>query len=52
MTYDQKCHDLAVHFLTDQREPCGPEVADLLACAIQQAVEDFLNEFETERGHP
>lgn len=47
MTYDTKCHDLALHFLSDYG-PLGiaarQMLADQLAQRVQQAVEDFLDE--------
>lgn len=44
MSYDEKCHDLAVAFLSDYYAP-GPvadEKAKELAQIIQDAIEDFL----------
>lgn len=50
MTYDVKCLVLASQFLSDYRhritEEQFPNVASALAEQIQQAVEDFLVEYE------
>jgi hypothetical protein len=45
MTYDQKCYDLASHFLSDEK---GATVIDIqnLAQAIQSAIEDWLEDWE------
>lgn len=44
MTYDQKCYDLAVEFLSDEPKMGTNEDCASLAQAIQEAIEDWLAE--------
>jgi hypothetical protein len=46
-TYDEKCYRLAEQFLEDEPELYTMDKCHHLACAIQQAVEDFI---ESERS--
>jgi hypothetical protein len=47
MTYDTKCLDLAMAFLSDFSDAQLPhpraKLADELAQSIQQAIEDYIN---------
>ena len=44
MTYDQKCYDLAVVFLSDVQDPVQHEDAHRLAQEIARVIDDFLEE--------
>lgn len=47
MTYDQKCHDLAIAFLSDFPALTAErraEYADEMAKAIQQTIEEYIDE--------
>lgn len=46
MSYDQKCYDLAAHFLSDFKVE-GPELkirTEVLAQDIQDAIENYLED--------
>ena len=43
-TYDEKCADLADHFLQDEPHLYTQHHTHHLACAIQQAIEDYIEE--------
>jgi hypothetical protein len=48
MTYDQKCLDLAILFLSDNPDIDTPHNRDELAQAIQRAIEEWIeNERES-----
>ena len=42
MTFDPKCHDLAVALLSDEPDLDTPAARTTLAGAIQQAIEDEI----------
>lgn len=46
MSFDTRCHELAVVFLEDNPVISTPENADKLAQRIQDAIEEFLLEKE------
>jgi hypothetical protein len=50
-TYDPACYDLASQFLQDV-QLAGEKQCDELARAIQQAVEDYIFDFESNRDMP
>jgi len=41
-SYDQRCLDLAVFFLTEEGVPFSPADEEALAQAIQDAIEEWL----------
>jgi hypothetical protein len=43
-TYDKKCWDLAVHFLSDEPELDSPANCNELAGAIQEAIELWFHD--------
>jgi len=42
MTYDEKCHELALAFLSDYPHINTDSMADKLAQEIQERIEDFI----------
>lgn len=43
-SYDEKCHDLASIFLEDEPELYTKDHKHYLACAIQTAIEDYIED--------
>lgn len=43
-TYDEKCHDLADHFLQDEPHLFTMDHCHRLACAIQATIEDYISD--------
>ena len=48
-TFDPKCYDLAVHFLEDGEKYPDEKRRASLAAAIQEAIEDWVDEDERTR---
>lgn len=46
VTYDPKCHELAVHFLSERSSYDTEEHRHVLASLIQLAIEDYIDQLD------